>query len=197
MSRIWGRIAIAVRLLAAVVAALWLAAAPAQDADRGLIEIRRAGLELRDGVYYLDAVAEIRLPTDGRDALASGLPLSISYELEFLNRLRLWWDTEAATLRQRYQIEFHALTERYLVTNLNTGDTAMFPDLDAALEFVGRIEDLPVIDAAVLDADRRYDVRLRVLLDTERLPGPLRLLAFWRRDWSIGSDWLTWRLDEE
>jgi hypothetical protein len=179
-----------------LLACAWFAAAPAQD-ERGVFEINRASLELRDGVYYLDAQAALRLPAEGREALGSGLPLGISYELEFLNRLRLWWDTEAATLRQRYQIEYHALTERYLVTNLNTGDQMMFSNLDSALDLVGRIEDLPAIDAGLLDADRRYDVRLRVVLDTERLPGPLRLLAFWRRDWSIGSDWETWRLDEE
>jgi hypothetical protein len=169
----------------------------AQDGDRGLFEIRRASLELRGNVYYLDALATLQLSTDGRNALASGLPLGIRYELQFLNRLRLWWDTEEATLQQRYQIEFHALTERYLVTNMNTGDQGSFLDLDDALSAIGRIEDLPVIDAALLDADRRYEVRLRVLLDTETLPGPLRLLAFWRRDWSLGSDWQTWRLDDE
>ena len=26
---------------------------------------------------------------------------------------------------------------------------------------------------------------------------PLRLLAFWRRDWSIASDWYRWRLESE
>ena len=187
---------VAERLVAAV--ALVLCLLPiAWAQDSGSFEIEAGELELVDDVFFLDAKASLELSSQARDALDSGLTLSIRYELEFLNRLRLWWDTEEATLRQRYQLEYHALTERYRVTNVNTGDQVMFADLGGALDFVGRIEDLPAIDAAVLDADRRYDVRLRVLLDTERLPGPLRLIAFWRRDWSIGSDWMTWRLDEE
>lgn len=183
--------------LVAAIASVWLVTAQAQDDGRGHFEIVRAGLELRDGVYYLNALASLQLSADGRSALESGVPLGISFELEFLNRLRLWWDIEQATVRLRYQIAYHALTERYLVTNLNTGAQSMFPNLDAALRFVGRIDDLPSVDQASLDEDLRYDVRLRVVLDTERLPGPLRLLAFWRRDWSIGSDWKTWRLDDE
>ena len=66
-----------------------------------------------------------------------------------------------------------------------------------ALEFLGRVERLPLIDTAVLDDDRGYYVRLRAVLDEEQFPGPLRLLAFWRRDWSIASDWYRWPLRSE
>jgi hypothetical protein len=89
------------------------------------------------------------------------------------------------------------LTNRFVVLNGNSGDQLSFQDLSTALDYVGRIDRLPLIDAAVLDRDRRYDVRVRVVLDTDELPGPLRLIAFWRRDWSLGSDWYSWRLDEE
>jgi hypothetical protein len=56
---------------------------------------------------------------------------------------------------------------------------------------------LPLIDAAVLDDEGAYDVRLRAVLDQEQFPGPLRLLAFWRRDWSIASEWYRWPLRSE
>lgn len=187
-------------------AALWLVAsmafalcnvAVAQDDESGDFEILEAGLVLRDGTYFLDASARLELSAEAKEALASGLPLSISYRLEFLNRLRLWWDLEAFMVRQRFQIEYHALTERYMVTNVNTGARARFNSLVAALAYVGRIDGLRTVDIADLDDDLRYDVRIRVVLDTERLPGPLRLLAFWRHEWSLASDWETWRLDAE
>jgi hypothetical protein len=180
-----------------LIALIGTSAAHAQEDDPGLFEVSAARTELNAGVYYLDADVDLRLSSQSREAVASGLPISITFEVEFLNRLRLWWDLEEATLRQRYEIEYHRLTGSYIVRNVNTGDQRSFGTLDAALRFVGRIDRLPLIDAAVLDADRRYDVRLRALLDTEQLPGPLRLLAFWRRDWSLRSEWFTWRLDEE
>lgn len=187
----------AVMCLAAAVALGRFDGAAAQDDESGHFEILETELTLRDGTYFLDAVAELELSAEAKNALVSGLPLSISYRLEFLNRLRLWWDIEQFTVRQRFQIEYHALTERYIVTNVDTGMRRPFGNLQAALQYAGRIERLRAVDQDALDDDLRYDVRLRVVLDTERLPGPLRLIAFWRRDWSIASEWKTWRLDEE
>lgn len=181
-----------------LLAALVLAGGPAlpQDEHSGHFEVTSAGTELRDGVYYLTARIDLKLSSEAEMALDSGLPLTLRFEVEFLNRLRLWWDAEEASLRQLYRVEWHPLTERYVVLNVNSGDRMAYPTLRQALDDLGRIEDLPLIDAAVLDPDRRYDVRLRAVLDTEQLPGPLRLLAFWRRDWSLGSEWYRWRLDD-
>jgi hypothetical protein len=49
----------------------------------------------------------------------------------------------------------------------------------------------------VLEDGRGYYVRIRAVLDEEQFPGPLRLLAFWRRDWSIASEWYRWPLRSE
>lgn len=168
--------------------------AAAQENDPGRFEVRSASVELTDNVYFLDARIDYRLSTDARAALESGLALTIRLEIELLNRRTMWMDTQTAALEQIYRLEYHALTERYIVRNQNRGDQASFATLFAALNFLGRIDRLPIIDAALLDRNRSYDIRVRALLDTEQLPGPLRLLAFWRRDWSLGSGWYRWRL---
>ena len=168
---------------------------PPSDADdRGRFEIREADVRLMSGVYFLNATIDYRLSSEARDALQSGVPLTIRLEVELLNNRRLWWDNEDAALRQLYQLEYHALSERYTVQNVNSGDQASFSTLFAALSFLGRVNHLPILDAALLDPARSYDLRVRAVLDVERFPGPLRLLAFWRRDWSLGSDWYRWRL---
>lgn len=165
----------------------------AQD-DPGSFEVRSANSGLSGGVYYLNARIALRLSSEARAALESGLPLTIRLEIEVLTWRRLWVDTEAARLTQLYELRYHALTQRYMVRNLNSGAQSGFGSLAAALVYLGRIEELPIIDRALLENDRRYDIRIRALLDTEQLPGPLRLIAFWRRDWSLGSDWYRWQL---
>lgn len=187
------------RALACAVLALLLGGfgAGAVARDDGRFEVRYAQTRLDDGVYYLDASVDLELSTDAEQALLSGLNLTIRFEVEFLRHLRLWWDAEIATLRQRYQIEYHPLTQRYIVRNVNSGDQEEFVTLEGALKIIGRIDNLPLIDRAVLNPNRNYEVRLRALLDTEELPGPLRLIAFWRRDWTIGSEWYRWPLEEE
>jgi len=71
------------------------------------------------------------------------------------------------------------------------------PVLIAVPVLILTVRRFPLIDAPVLEEGRGYDVRLRAVLDEEQFPGPLRLLAFWRRDWSIASDWYRWPLVSE
>ena len=165
--------------------------------DQGHFEVRSASTELRSGVYFLNAWIEYRLSSEATVALRSGVPLTIRVDVELLNPRRFWFDGEDAALRQLYELEYHALSERFIVTNLNSGDQASFATLFSALNYLGRIDQLPVIDAALIEPDRDYDWRLRAVLDVEQFPGPLRLLAFWRRDWSLASDWYRWPLQED
>jgi len=165
--------------------------------DPGFFQVRSAIAELRDGVYYLNAVIGYRLSTEATDALHSGVPLGIRLDIEIIHPRRWWFDDDSVALRQSYQLDYHAISERYIVLNVNSGDQASFGSLYSALEYIGRIERLPLIDTAVLADDRGYYVRLRASLDQEQFPGPLRLLAFWRRDWSIASEWYRWPLRSE
>lgn len=176
------------------IAAGWSAASPAQD-DPGHFEVRTADAEQRSGVYYLSALIDLDLPSDAREALRSGLSLVIRIEVEIIHPRRFWVDSEQS-VTQRIRLEYHALTERYLVVYVNSGDETSYRSLYAALRYIGRIEDFPIIDSTLLEKNRRYDIRVRAVLDTDQLPGPLRLLAFWRRDWSIASDWYRWRLQD-
>ena len=164
--------------------------------DPGRFEIRSASVEVRSGVYYLDAWIEYRLSTEAREALEAGVALTLQTEVEFLRVRRFWIDDQEAALRQGYELQYRALSERYVVVNLNSGEQSSFATLFSALNFLGRVTELPLIDAALLDADATYDIRIRAVLSTADIPGPLRLLAFWRSDWSLESEWYRWPLGE-
>ena len=164
------------------------------EEDPGYFEIREANTQLKDGVYFLDALIEYRLSSEARSALQSGLPLTIRVEVELLRNRHWWFDSEDAALHQRYQLEYHALSERFTIQNLNSGDQTSFSTLYAALDWLGHVNHFPLIDAALIEPGHEYHLRMRSVLDAEKLPGPLRLLAFWRRDWSLGSDWYRWQL---
>lgn len=172
-------------------------AAVAQPDDEGHFEVRSASVELTDGIYYADADIDLRLSSEASELLHTWQPLTITVEVEFLNRLRLWWDTTEFQVRRRSQLSFRPVTDRYVVYNIDTNVTEAFITLSAALDFIGRVDGLAVVDESDLDEDRRYEVRVRAVLDKDDLPGPLRLIAFWRRDWSIASEWLQWRLEDE
>src|SRR5690606_18902013 len=122
-----GRLARAADLLVVVV--LLLGAAPrsiAQDIDPGRFDVRSAEATLENGVYYLNAWLELRLPPEAREALHSGVPLTIRLDVELVHDRRWWVDADVAELTWRYELDYHALTERYVVTNLNTRDRRSF-----------------------------------------------------------------------
>jgi hypothetical protein len=168
----------------------------AQSED-GEFLVRTATHELIDGVYYADAQIYLQLSAKATEALHEGLPLTIRVEVQIMKRLRVWWDPVEHEVVLRSTLSWHPVTNRYRVYNIRTGEQRAFETLAGALEGLGQIDDLPIIDAAVLDPDDRYEMRIRAVLDKDDLPGPLRLLAFWRRDWSIASDWLQWLLEDE
>jgi len=100
-----------------------------------------------------------------------------------------------AELAVRFELEYLPVSQRYIVRNLNSGDQDSFATLYSALNSLGRVQGLPVIDDALLSAGRDYRVRLRAMLNTESYPATLRLLFFWRGEWQLQSEWYEWSLE--
>ena len=53
---------------------------------------------------------------------------------------------------------------------------------------------LPLIDAALLDEDDRYEIAMRSVLDIKELPASVRLLSLVWGNWRMASEWYSWRL---
>ena len=158
--------------------------------------VRSASLALdaAQDVYELTAKVEIALPEEARKGIEAGLALRVVYEIA-LTRVRGYWpDATVAELEQTYELSYHALSQRYLVRNLNTGEQQDFGSLPAALEQLGDVRGLPVIDADMVRGDSRYEVYLRAVVDLSTTPAALQWLLFWTDDWSATSEWFTWPL---
>lgn len=183
-------------LLAAVIC-VFAAASFAQDAieREGYFEVRSAATALSDGVYRLDARLQLVLSSEALEALNSGVPLTIELQLQLIRSRRLYPDATDAELTVRYELEYRPLSQRYLVRNLNSGDQDSFATLYSALNNLGRVQQLPVVDDALLVPDRPYRVRLRAMLQTQQYPAPLRILFFWRSQWQLQSEWYEWSLE--
>jgi hypothetical protein len=173
--------------------ALCLLFMPLAHADEGLV-IVNAQARLEDGVWYLDADIDYQLSATALEALESGLPLDFELEIRLERRRRVIWDAEFAELRQRYQLQFHALTERYITRNVNSGEQSSHASLDAALSALGQVRGLPMIDDALIDPGTKYFVEVRAAVDIKGKGGPLAVVRLFWNDWRTESDWLRWRL---
>jgi len=174
---------------------LVLFAAAAAAAAGGFVQILKASTRLAEGVWYLDADIAWSPGDEAMEALDSGLTLDIRLTILVSERRRLLWDPEVAELEQRYDLRYHALTQRFIVTNLNSGEQSTFGSLQSALRTLGEIRDFPVIDDALLRNGESYEVALAAELDMEELGGPLKIISFFWNDWLIASEWERWPLE--
>jgi hypothetical protein len=187
------KVTIAAALLFAL--ALPLAMAQEQPDRTGYFDVRSAQTSLVDGVHELEARLQLVLSADALNALNSGVPLRVELILEVIRVRRFLPDEAEAELTLQYELEYRPLSQRYIVRNANSGDQDSFATLYSALNNLGRIQGLPVIDDSLLNPNSNYRVRLRALLSTQQYPAPLRILFFWRSEWQLKSDWFEWRLD--
>jgi hypothetical protein len=163
-------------------------------AEAARFAVRDVQVELEEGVYVLDARLDATLPQDALKAIDAGLTLRLNYEIVIDRVRRYMLDAEVAALVQRYEVSYHALSQRYLVRNLNTGEQHDFGSFSGALDRVSELHSLPILDTALLEEGPTYEGRIRAVLDLNTAPDALGWLLFWTEDWSKVSDWATWTL---
>lgn len=159
------------------------------------IVVREAATRLQGGIWYLDAGIGFGLNETVLEALDSGLVLDVELTIRLTQRRRVIWDSVFAELKQRYALQYHALTARYILRNLNSGEQSTYGTLAAALAALGAVRALPLIDDSLLSRGERYYVSMRAVVDIKELGGPLALITFLWNDWRITGDWVRWRLN--
>jgi len=161
----------------------------------GYFEVRSASTQQQGGVHTLDARLQLVLSSEALAALESGVTLTIEMQMQVIRVRRFLTDSVDAEIAVRHELEYRPLSQRYIVKNLNSGDQDSFATLYSALNSLGRVQRLPVIDDELLLPDREYRLRLRAMLNTQQYPAPLRLLFFWRGQWQLQSEWYEWSLE--
>ena len=156
--------------------------------------VRSAGTVLVDKVYQLNAKIYYRFSDEALDALDNGVPLVVELAIEIERKRDYVWDETVASLRQRYQLAYEALTQRYVVTNLNSGADTYYGSRFAAIAALGNVAHLPILDAGLLNPEDQYTVNLQASLDLDALPVPMRVVGYFSSNWRIASEWVSWPL---
>jgi hypothetical protein len=156
------------------------------------VDVRSAYVEPAEAVYQLNATIDIELPDGARRAIRDGVPLTLDVEIVVHRSRNYWLDETVATLEQHYQLVYHALSERYLVRNLNSDQQASFATLDTAIDSLRVIANLPILDKALVLPDARHEISVRARVDVRTMPDALRFVLFWTDNWRQRSEWYTW-----
>jgi hypothetical protein len=184
----------AVLLQGALLAAHFFASSARADGLEGRFEVRYADLDLKDGVYHLNARIDLPVGDAVRRGLADGVPLTLALDIDIERVRQLLPNSRVAELTQRYHLQYNAVSTRFILRNDNSGQQESVGTVDAAIEQLSEIRGLPVLDKALVTPERRYEASVRARIDYGAVPFSLRVLMFWVNEWHRESDWYTWTL---
>ncbi len=160
------------------------------------IDILRLTDRSEDGFYYLDVDADIEPGREVREAVASGIPLRFVFDIRVHKVRRYMWNEKLLELRRTLRLERHALAGKYVVTDEANQQRQVASSLDDALIMLGRVRRMAIAREDELIPERPLVGRVRVMLDIESLPAPLRPIAWVSPRWHVSSDWEAWEIPE-
>lgn len=177
--------------LAAVLALLL--SAPARAADFSILS---AKAWFDHSQLLVDAQLDLELSDEVEEAVNKGIPITIVIDLR-LYRVRhaLIWDAEIASWEFPYQLQYHALTRQYLVKYPHSERVESYSTINEALQAMADFRfESEVIGATLPKSKRGYKLAMRVALDLDALPAPLRVMATISPSWRLKSPWYEWRM---
>jgi hypothetical protein len=146
---------------------------------------------VRDGQLYIDASAEIAVTRELRNAAEKGVPLYFTADLEVVSTRWWWFDKVLVDEQRSWRLSYNVLTQQWRVS---VGDLTLPEDtFEDALSFVRHIRGWAVGSTDLFEFDKEYQGRIRLRLDTSRLPRPVRVDAFNSSVWSIMTPWKEFR----
>jgi len=160
----------------------------------GDFEIRSAYIVFDHGVVQLNCHVEYPLNDRIRSALLDGVTVAFDLDVTISRPRRLWFNATVLDLNLRRELSYHAVSDRYVLRGADDNEQQSFPTVEAALDKLGRIEDLPIMVESQLRGDGPWEVSVRAGVRRGRMPDALRALVFWSDDWHRSSEWYTWTL---
>jgi Domain of unknown function (DUF4390) len=154
------------------------------------IPVKGALVRPSDEAYVIDAEFDLTLTAPLEAALVRGTPLYFVLDSEMTRSRPFWFDQELSTQPSTRRLTYVPLTSAYRVDAGGTlSGSASYATLDEALRQIRVIRGRPLIERKNVRPGERYEVSLRLRLDTAQLPKPLQVNTLVSREWTLISDW--------
>jgi Domain of unknown function (DUF4390) len=158
------------------------------------LAVQSAYVNVRGGVFELNARAAYPVNEDIRTALADGVTINVELQTQVHRQRRFWFDSTLVDVTLRRELSWHAVSERFILRDTGTGEQQVYTTLDQALVAAGEVENWPVVVEPQLDRDSTYTISVRAGMRRGRMSEALRTLIFWSDSWNRSSEWYTWTL---
>jgi hypothetical protein len=147
--------------------------------------IRVTSLTREDRVLVSFELSEV-YNDDLKAAIQSGLPTSITYDVELRRATTLWVDRMVDTARVTAAVRFDNLTRRYQISVMRDGrveDSRVTDDEQAVQQALTTFARLPLFRTSLLEPNAEYYVRVRA----QTRPRNSLFVLPWERGGVLGS----------
>jgi hypothetical protein len=183
------------RVWAAASFALLVASTQVAAANYGFRILRaelRPVVSERAHEFELDADIDYRFSEAALDALRNGVSLTLILRLKIQQERGWWWPETLLDETRPFRVRYHALSKLYQILDGDGETPRNFVSVNAMLEAMGTVRNLPVGRGLALDKGELYRASLSVALDIESLPLPLRPVAYVTPAWYLDSSVYQW-----
>ncbi len=155
-----------------------------------VIAVKSAVVRAQDDAFVVDAEFDFSLTAPLEEALTRGTPLYFVLETEATRSRSYWFDERVPSPSFVRRLTFSPLTNAYRVdTGRSVGSAQTYATLADALRQVRLVRGRTLFEKRELRSGERYEVSLRLKLDTTQLPKPLQVNTLVSREWTLTSDW--------
>ena len=175
-----------------LLAALALTLLGQASADFKVTEVQP---KLADKTLVLAGNLDLNLSSNVEEALSKGIPLDVIIDVRLYQNRRYLWNKKIDSWTLHRSIQYHALSGQFLVSDGDPGAETHESLLtqQEALKQLGTLNDL-TLPLAETPTAGDYSVEVRVSLDIESLPTPLRPVAYTSFAWHLNSGWTSWKV---
>jgi len=158
------------------------------------IEVINVSSHMGDRVHYMDAFIKTKLPEYMVHAVKNGVPLPLTLQIEVKESQDWWFDKSLVTIEQQYILHYLSLVDLVRVTNLTAGSSYTVGSIKRALKKIGVINQFPLLDNEHFKVQNTLYARIRLKVNVNALPQPLRTDTLLGGSWDLSSDWKEWIL---
>ncbi|GAA5099334.1 hypothetical protein GCM10023338_12700 [Wohlfahrtiimonas larvae] len=142
--------------------------------------------------YKLSIEATIKMSNEQIEILQNGISLTFSYTFVVEEKVGLvWLEGDNKQTIYDYTISYNALTQQYVVESHKKRRYENFPTLSLALAYIAEPKNMSI---KIIDREpnRAYRGGVRLKLDINELPTPLRIPAYLSKEWNLDTGWKYW-----
>ena len=155
-----------------------------------VIAVKSAVVRLQEDAFVMDAEFDFSLTAPLEEALLRGTPLYFVLETEMSRSRPYWFDEYVNSPQFVRRLTYTALTNSYRIDSGRTmSGVNSYTTLDEALRQIRLVRGRTLLEKREQRSGERYELSLRLKLDTTQLPKPLQVNTLVSREWTLSSDW--------